>query len=535
MSTPSTTVVLYRGIQWDNSYENTIYFPDRASQVNYFKALEYKRYTLQSYHRFDSGTIRIQETYENVMRCNYIWIVNSISELFAPGISCCFITKVNYINDNTTEIEYEIDVMQTFLPVLDYALEACYVEREHSLTDRVGEHTIPEDVMTGDIITYQQAKLNFSNEFKIVVAATFVRSEDGSYHDTGGAVYAGLYSGLNYTVFDVSVDGINALKDFIINAGAKSDGIVNVFLMPTIFIAENGSSVMPSYTTSIYDYANDPDAHGYLHRSDGSSIRNNKLRCYPYNYIEIRTPNGQSNIYKIEYFGVDPTTKRLNFKLYGEFSPSPSVYLVPMNYKGSSENYQCAMSLTDFPQIPFVTDTFRAWLAQNESKQILNSISTGIGSLLSAGAMAASGNALGVASAATNGVGSLVSQSLNMDIMSDRADQAKGSASGMLLSQNRLLDFYVYAKTMRQEYIDLVDDYFTAYGYSCKRIKVPNINARIFFTFTKTVGMNIYGNFPAKYKRKIESIFDSGIRFWNVVDGTAYIGNYDIPNLPHSS
>ena len=75
----------------------------------------------------------------------------------------------------------------------------------------------------------------------------------------------------------------------------------------------------------------------------------------------------------------------------------------------------------------------------------------------------------------------------------------------------------------------MIDDYFTMFGYAVRQIGVPNMNARPYFTYVKTVGCTVHGNMPSDHAKQIEQIFDKGVRFWKSVDN---IGNYNLNNAP---
>ena len=63
-----------------------------------------------------------------------------------------------------------------------------------------------------------------------------------------------------------------------------------------------------------------------------------------------------------------------------------------------------------------------------------------------------------------------------------------------------------------------------AYGYKINEVKVPNRAARPCYTYVKTIGCAVEGQLPADDAKKIQSIFDTGIRFWK---SSATFGNYN--------
>lgn len=76
--------------------------------------------------------------------------------------------------------------------------------------------------------------------------------------------------------------------------------------------------------------------------------------------------------------------------------------------------------------------------------------------------------------------------------------------------------------------METIDKYFTMFGYSTAKVKVPNICVRTRFTYTKTANCTLINNdIPVSDTDKIESIFNNGIRFWK--DKSTF-GNYTDDN-----
>lgn len=139
---PNTTVKLLRGCNIDRGGNHTIFFANAQAQHDYFETLvkaTYGTYSNQYYQRVNSNTIRLQVLADNIYDCNYMMFQNTN---YGNKWFYAFIDNVNYVNDNATEIQYTIDVMQTWY--FDYILGDCFVEREHTSTDVCGEHRVPE-------------------------------------------------------------------------------------------------------------------------------------------------------------------------------------------------------------------------------------------------------------------------------------------------------------------------------------------------------------------------------------------------------
>ena len=159
---PQSDIYLLHNVPLDKSYDHTIYWEDtpngetaRDKQIRYFTSssnnprLKYKL-PYNSYQRVNRGWLRVGYNAELLYDCNYLAFKNNrrINETNIGKWYFAFITSVEYINENVTEIKFEIDVMQTWF--FDYEMEECFVEREHSATDGYFDNLIAEDVNLGN-------------------------------------------------------------------------------------------------------------------------------------------------------------------------------------------------------------------------------------------------------------------------------------------------------------------------------------------------------------------------------------------------
>lgn len=516
---PNTTIKILRNCPLDTTYDHTIYFSSETEQINYFISLVKYALNTQTYQRVNRNRMRVQYKADYLYDCNYIMFQNTN---YGDKWFYAFIKSVEYVNNITSEIEYEIDVMQTWF--FDYTLGQSFVEREHSSTDEIGDNTVPENLEIGDYISDDIDGSYILRDTSIVVAATF----DENYDDVGGTIYSGVYSGLYYNVFPNDPDGAIACTEFIRDAGSKTDGIVAVFLMPTNMITN------PNENAKTYNIQKNKKVS--MLRADGSPVKNKKLLTYPYNFLYVTNMQGNSANFHYEYFSGDSC----EFIIAGDMSPNPAVVIAPLNYKGTYTNYDEKMVLTGFPQLSFNVDSFKAWLAQSASGLVINGMSTAIASTqgiaqagiaakfaATAGATASAGLATAIAPvAAAVSIAGVLAPVVQHYFM---PDQARGSVGNQIMASLRLLDFAFMPKHIRPEFASIVDDYFTMYGYATHRVKVPNRNVRPYWTYTKTIGCVVHGSVPCDDMNKICSIYNNGITFWT---NGANIGNYNLDNSP---
>ena len=146
---PNSNIKIYNNIPLDNKYEHTLYFANIAEQNNYFHPTEKPKakyvLTAQSYQRVVKGTMRIAKKAEDLYDCNYLAFQNVA---FGKKWFYAFITSVEYINNETSEITFEIDRIQTYW--FDLKLKQSFVEREHSSTDNIGDNIEPEPIELGE-------------------------------------------------------------------------------------------------------------------------------------------------------------------------------------------------------------------------------------------------------------------------------------------------------------------------------------------------------------------------------------------------
>src|SRR5699024_5529024 len=127
---------------------------------------------------------------------------------------------------------FELDVMQTWY--FDYELLPSFVEREHSVTDNVGENIVPENLELGDYMIQSQEYSQKFNTYSIVIASTTDENGNNGYGHAVGRSYSGLYFNTFETVQQAN-DYIEMLTD-----AKKNEAIVSIFMMPTNFITPMG-------------------------------------------------------------------------------------------------------------------------------------------------------------------------------------------------------------------------------------------------------------------------------------------------------
>lgn len=506
----STKIKLIRNCPLTMDYENTYYFGSTVSRDNYFDGLPGVTASALSYQR-EQRTLKVQVDMSDCYNCNYMFWINPSYE---NKRFYAFITNVEYVNNGCTEITFEIDVMTTWFPIA--AVEQCFVEREHSATDNIGDNTIPEDLEQGEYTTITGERSGQLGQWDIVLAEA-TKPEDNK-------LITELYSGLRYQSFSHNQYG--AVNDYIqtLDADGKTDQIISIFMMPHEFVTESEKAVIKNVTIQKWTTG----FKGYF-------PKNNKLYCYPYNVLYVTALDCGSAIYRYENFPTETCT----FALVGNMSPTPQIIAAPVDYNGvGAVDYSTEICLDGFPQCPWTSDAYTVWLAQNAGSiglGLFNSMMS-IPSAVSTGLAASGITANPVLGAAVAGgvTGLTMLQRVGSTIASiDRASKmpptVKGNPGGSANFASEAKDFWFMKLQIKREYAQIIDEYFSMFGYACHRVKVPNYYLRPSWNYVKTIGAKVGGMIPATAARKIEQILDNGCRFWRL---GKTIGDYTQDNAP---
>lgn len=312
---------------------------------------------------------------------------------------------------------------------------------------------------------------------------------------------------------------------------------------------------------------------------DGYTPKNKKLLTYPYVYATVSTGTKEQT-YVFEKSYVD-SAHTLSFNIYGVMGQGFKVYIVPYQYDHIPYNFNCAFE-DEYPQMAVAITPFVELLGNNGivSKLLPLALTAATLKVPPQQALPPRGDS---ASPLLSGVGSkdsiagglanlqkaqynIAYEAERKRVMSENAENAAALqklhvASHIVPQIGGTVDFnnlhytggdndVALAVTMsstqgsgtkikgvhgmvhsiRYRDAQTIDDFFTVYGYTCDKVKVPNVHVRTKFTYTKTQGCRIKpkGNgVPAKYMVQICAIFDSGITFW---DKSATIGDYGATN-----
>lgn len=517
---PTSTVKLFSGIPLDNTYTDTLYFATPSDQLAWLNSLvPVKTFTSQMYQRVNSGVFEANCKADDIYNCNYMAFQNSG---FGTKWFFAFITSVEYINNNNSRVSFEIDVMQTWF--FDVELERCFIERQHSVTDNIGDNILPEPVALGEYVFDGYDKIaSVLDDWVIAVSYATVDQNN----PVNGKMYDNVYGGSTIVVYPTTSTAIANLNEQLQSFIVRPEAILMIYMLPVRAtgygindIDENGSELDASF--------NGADLGVLKTAISGNETfgnylpRNKKLYTYPYNYFHVDDGDSGSLSLRYEFFN----NLAPHFTIQCTVNAPVQIKLLPVNYKGTSNNNPLlteSITITGLPIGSWNYDTYRAWQAQSGIPSLVG-VATGTGS---AGAMASYGKEnFGL----TNVLGSVANAAMQWYQASLLADTCRGNyASANVNFSHNQSKFYSARCHVTEDYARMIDSFFDMYGYTYNKLGIPNRSSRPHWNYVKTIGCKILGQCPCDDLNKMCSIYDAGITFWK--HGNE-VGNYTYDNSP---
>jgi hypothetical protein len=520
---PNSLLKLLNNVPLDNKYKHTLYFSNKSDQQDYF-ALQHKYSLIDYTYLREQKKIRVGIKADLLFDCNYLMYQNTS---FGSKWFYAFITKVEYINNECTEISFEIDVMQTWLVGDDYNIKPSFVEREHVVNDEIGANRVDEKLEIGSyIIKNKTGTLDVDGVTNMIDMAYIVGISDLSplsseTDKTIGRMYGNLYSGLTYWYFHKSKwTDLKAFLQTYIDA-KKTDAIVFISSIPAFLVGTSSGAIQESETLPSLTVGLDKP----YDNIDGYVPKNKKLFTYPYNLLYVTNNQGGYSEFRYEEFTSVTGQPDIRFGIIGNIAPSPMLQCCPVSYKVGSAGYdgmntEYAIPMQGYPLCSWTDDVFKAWLVNNGINTAVNTMA-GIGAILGGASTANAGIIAGGAMAVFNQMSQLYRASL-------QPDQAKGNTNGGTLNiATERQEFYFQKMQIRAEFAKKIDGFFTMYGYKVNELKVPNINGRPHWNYVKTIDITLVGSVPSEDMEKIQGIYNNGITFWK---NASEVGNYILDN-----
>ena len=532
---PNSDIILLKSpLKLDNY--NQINFNNINNQYNYFYNLPKLSISEATYVRKDN-VIRYPThtevndglpTFEDLLEYNYCMYRNTS---YDNKWFYAFITDIVYQNDGVSYITIETDCFQSWQ--FDITYKNSFIEREHVSDDIIGAHTLPENLETGEYTNIEKIKFGIGPCHAVVCVSEDPFRQDANYPYN---VVNSIPSGLHYFVIGdfTSVNFIGWLTDW---ASKKSDLslIQSIFMVP-----DSMTGYAPEGDTNYWKYALNEGGLSYapyhklptnitgsfemenavivknLTTLNGYTPKNKKLYCWPYNFFIVDNNGGSCHEYRYEDFA----TTDCMFTTKGDITPACSIKTIPRDYKGINYNYSESINGVKLPVGSWQGDVYTNWLTQNAVNigvNLATSTAGVIGGIASGNAAAGVSGMLGIAST----IGSIYEHSRI-------PNQVYGNQnSGDVTFSDNESYFTAYKRSIKYEYAEIIDNFFTMYGYKVNKLATPNIHKRSNWDYIKCIDVNLEGNIPEKDLDKIRSLFNNGCTFWHT---TSNYLNYSLNN-----
>ena len=534
--TPQGSVCLCK-TPLEKDYKHQLTFASATAQNNYFNgsSVKFKTYNDYTYIKKDNQIV-VGDPIDTIINCNYLFYTNTG---FTTKTYYCFITNMEYVNENATRITFETDVYQTYM--FNITTKNCFVEREHVNDDTIGKNTTHEGLDTGEfVINGVDTFDEYANDYYIVAGVSKLPAEIAELNIGASTlpsrIYNCVYSGLTYIVL-YSYEDATKLS-LIMDGQGIAENIYDMFMIPKsiVTITNNdwvttscaGTITIPgleSWSLSVsysikYKILPNSTTEQTMKASqtitrnttlNGYTPKNNKMFTGEFNYMYVTNNAGSDAKYNYEDFYANTPI----FSLIGAVTPGCSIRLIPKNYKllnqSNSQDYICnpyGLSGAKYPVCSWASDSYTNWLTQQSvnitTEQVTSAVTTaGLGVM---GTPAAALGLLGI-----------ITDEMSLKQRRDYSPvQAKGNLNaGDVTWAMGWNQFVLFKMSCRYEFAKRIDDYFSMFGYKVNEIKTPNITGRRYWNYVKTVGCDFEGDIPQEYLNKIREIFNNGCTFWH--------------------
>lgn len=521
----NSTIIFATNIPLDKGYKNVVNY-NTTQMLAKLRSQEHLVAEISNYSFIKKEGKRIIKTslsFAVAQTVNYIAFRN---DSYYAKWYFAFVNSVEFVSPACTEIEFTIDEWTTWFE--QFEQKSCYILREHVNDDGIGANTVPENLQVPDVTCINTSSdLSLSDYSWICVLSAWQPDSKTGYN--GIAVYNGSIYGKLALLFQNNLNGWKDLLLYILqtNADGHIADMTDMFIVPSALVEQS--------QLTVHEFTCDPSVGGETGRyftmqfSDTAKTfqilqdkpynwrhyipKNKKLYTYPYNYLLVTNNNGNQNIYKYEDF----STGNFGFDIDLNFSIGGSGKAVPIHYKGMAKNDDEGIPLGKYPTCGWSADSFTNWLTQqavNVPMQFLNLMTSNFRH-----------NIEGVSSYAQK-IGSVIGEFYQASLLPEI--QGGGNTADVVFTSKRN-SFYFRQMTAKPEFLAIIDDYFTRFGYAINRLLVPNMTGRENWNYVEIAEGEVWieGPIPAKSKEIINNIARAGVTIWHNLDN---IGNYNLSN-----
>lgn len=409
----ANTDITLTNVPWDNNYRDVVQF-DSTNALNQYineQATTNVRISNSVYAKADQP-ISIDVPFNRAQLFNYVRVYNpaqpvnpSVGGLDTPKYFYYFVTNVRYVAPNTTEIQVQLDVYQTYIRSVRFG--RCYVERGHvGIANRENFRnygrdflTVQEGLDTGsEYMVVEQTKVELmslsqkspSVGYSILICATAdLNANPGTVGapllvSARGSNFQGLPSGASYYIFTSANDFVTFMRTYS-DKPWITQSIISITVIP----------VWSRYWTNGHMGAklgfggyNAPGASTGTRLTsfagnwrDKASIRNyippryrhlKKFYTYPYMAVRISSNGGQQVVLQPENWNNSDGTMR---EMSSFLPPNQRVSVIPLDYNSNlnransneinGDGMDRQVTIGNFPTLALVNNGAIGFMAAN--------------------------------------------------------------------------------------------------------------------------------------------------------------------------
>lgn len=575
LSNYSPSGVIYLGqVPWNNSYKHVRLYGSRDSQNSDILSMCGIQSTGYSYIA-RNRTLKVSIPADRLYHVNYCAYRN-------PSIGSrwiyCFVTDVEYVNDNTTELTLETDVFQTFLYGVDWSLPACMIEREH--TDDNDAMFTDEPAFDLVYTVTDETFKRFDVGYVVVMTCSKPEQGDGSIIDQflnpsgyyakplDMSMYKGVPYGCQAYCFRMESAGGGYVTDqleMLLNGlqwSGSIDSVAAIFTVPSFFSLPNdGPITSPTAQFQSAIAIESFDAPSWV-SGNGYTPRNRKLYRYPYTYLNLTDMNGSSS--ELRYELCDDATPEI--KINAWVNPACQCIAYVKGYMGLDANLSTGIVAQMGALGSWPSNAYQTWVGQNGLSTTIAAVTAGVafagvtGGTSIAAAAANLGERAALREMGLTAMGGIAGKEAAKNIAGVAALGAAGTAGAMAtqhashykqpvtsrgnlnantLYQTGLQGIYAQRIQCVPQIMRQLDDFFDMFGYAVNKVKVPNMAGRDGYNYVKTVNAAPKSlratagsvvtdggrGTPAAELSVIEACLNAGITFWHT---TSDFGNFKL-------
>lgn len=581
MQAPNTIMDLYKCKDLHKKSKESIGpFKNYEQQYKFFNDNYFRRqFVALSYQRPTLGVVQLEASREELEEYSYLSFKNNVEN--DDHRYYAFITGVEFVSENVSNLYYEIDKAQTYLVGSEKDMNCfkfCYVEREHTDDDDIinvlADYEVSNEYAyeTLENVKTKQNCLVIITNNKITDAEGenywsrhLISNIDFSLGNEYGLIVNGVVNATNGYIYGIDVSTETYAAEFLhkfYTVVVQQGQTVKIIAMYQAYLAGGASSyaITPGlkqqnlgFRLSGYKEHDFPSLVG----NDSYTPYNNKAYTYPYKYAFIN--NGENEvIMQEEYFptisttneGTEYKTKDIEFNLYSSVWPQPAVILSPEAYKGNPAgcpDFNYCSVISRQTNIQYIADAAEEFVRQNQSginEQKFFSALEVIGNTLSL--VASQGTSATQVGANLMEIGgglyrSYKEQSIQAAKLRSGPQPVRGAATPSVLftaadygiekivgNETQLVQptneqlfgngFWYGRKTIPAEEMIIIDQLWQAYGYPVRRYKIPNLTSRKYWNYIQTKDCVLDTDWNSEIENELALMMDEGFTLWHPLE-----------------